>query len=149
MVRPEQEGRIVKHVDFTGTSKVAYGFPLSELKVKEGFPPLPKKGGLPFSGGYDAFETKAELAEAKEELSDAEQVKARNAQRKAKAKSAAAKASWEAAGIEEPTMKNSVLLQLQSVYDGIFAGGKKTKAEARAMASAIVEAEWPDDDDDE
>jgi hypothetical protein len=125
----------------------AFGFPLSELKVKEGFAPLGKT--IEVNGKYDTYDNFVEVQAAHAELSPEEQVKARNAKIRAAAKAKAEKQAWADLGIIEPTMQNDVQLQLKAVFDGIMAGGKRTKEEARAIAAQAVGAEWADDDADD
>lgn len=141
----------MKQIPFSMKKDKAFGYPLSELKVKEGFAPLPAE--VTIDGVSESYETSAEQIAANALLTPAEQLKARNAKQKAAAKAKAEKAKWIELGIIEPTMENDEQLQLQAVFDGIMAGKKRTVEEARKIAENATGHKWADkkkkDDDDD
>jgi hypothetical protein len=137
----------MKTEKFTGTMKSAFGVKLTKLKMKDGSPCTIKK--LNYDGEYKQYETKEEMIQAEGMPKDEDIVDWRNTLIKNAARAKAANAAVDAAGIQKRDMSNDDQLQLRTVFKALMAGGKKTEAEARQIASASVGAEWDDEEEDE
>jgi hypothetical protein len=118
----------MKTEKFEGKIENAYGKPLASA--------------LSYEASYDAFDGIDELRAANEFPKDSEIVDFVNAKRKANARQKAMTATLDAAGIVKPTLENDDQFKLREMVKVLTAGGKKTEAEARQIASTVLGIEW-------
>jgi hypothetical protein len=100
---------------------------------------------VPYSGSYQAFETIDEIRNVGEFPSDKDIINFVNANRKASARSKALVEALKAAGHEQPTLENNVLMQLKQLYK-VYIAAKKSDEEARMLAATTLGVEWPTDE---
>lgn len=136
----------MKTVNFTGTMKNAHGVKLTKLKLKDGSPVTFKS--LDYAGDYKQYESKDEMIAAEGFPSDEDIVAWRNTLVKNAARAKAANNALDAANVQKPDLENDEQLRLKSMLKVLLADGKKTEAEARAIASQVLGIEWADEDED-
>lgn len=136
----------MKTVNFTGTMKNAHGVKLTKLKLKDGSPVTFKS--LDYAGDYKQYESKEEMIAAEGFPSDEDIVAWRNTLVKNAARAKAANNALDAANVQKPDLENDEQLRLKSMLKVLLADGKKTEAEARAIASQVLGIEWADEDED-
>lgn len=131
----------MKQEKLTGTIGSAYGKPLHELKVKDGFEPIAKGTILKFNTVYDAFTSIDEVKTAGKFPKDADIVKMLNAAERQAARTKATNDEVAKYGVEKPLLEDDPQKQLKNIYDTLIAA-KKSHDEARATAVALIGVEW-------
>jgi len=81
--------------------------------------------------------------------SDEDIVAWRNTLIKNAARAKAANNALDEANVQKPDLENDEQLRLKSMLKVLLADGKKTEAEARAIASQVLGIEWADEEDAE
>jgi hypothetical protein len=136
-----KETETMKNVKLTGTIGSAYGKELHELKVKEGFEPIVKGTILKFNTTYDEFTSIDEVRAAKKYPDDKAILKMLNAAERQNARTKATNEKVAEYGVIKPELADDPQKQLKQIYDTLIAA-KKSEAEARATAVALIGVEW-------
>jgi hypothetical protein len=116
----------MKTESFKGTIESAYGQTLPQA--------------IKFAGEFDAYETLDEVPE-KDKLSDSDILKVINDSRKANARQKSMNEALNAAGIEKPTLENSVDLQVKNMVKSLVASGKYNTETATSFAKQVLGVE--------
>lgn len=103
---------------------------------------------VPISGTIQAFESVEEMRNKGEYPSESQILKFKNAQIKAADKQKVSIAAATNAGLVKPTLENDAQLRLKNIYKTLLANGQ-SEVEARKNASAVLNIEWADEDEDE
>jgi hypothetical protein len=136
----------MKTKKFSGKCRSYYGVKFAKLKMKDGSA-VPFKV-LPFKGEYAEYETREEVTQAEGWPKDEDIIKWRNTLVKNAAKAKEQNSTVDAAGVQKPDLENNDQLQLKVIFKALMASGKKTREEARAIASQNIGVAWDDDDEE-
>lgn len=131
----------MKTVKLTGTIGSAYGKELHELKVKDGFEPIPKGKILKFNTSYDEYTSIDEVKSLNKYPADKDILKMLNAAERQAARTKATNDKVAELGVIKPELADDPQKQLKNIYDTLIAA-KKSEAEARATAVALIGVEW-------
>lgn len=99
---------------------------------------------IEFSFKYQALNTPEEVRAAQEWPSDADIVEIVNVARANNARQKEQKVVLEAAGYKQPTLKDSEVLQLRTIYRSLMASKRYTHQQAVELAATTLQTSWPE-----